>query len=122
MYSFFYIFFFFLNFSIFSNLYTRLDLAKFSFVCRYDNLRYSTVKLTSAKLIGSREDYNKKREQFRICENILHSRRPFDIPAIYKSENTCNINVNNVVNNRAIRMYIYILFIKIWQICDRFCN
>lgn len=61
------------------------------------------VKLTSAKLIGSRENYDEKREQFRICENILHSRRPFDIPAIYESQNTCNINVNSAVNYRKLK-------------------
>lgn len=49
-----------------------------------------TTELTGAQLIGSRENYNEKREEFGVCENVLHSRRPRDVPAIYESEDTWN--------------------------------
>lgn len=46
------------------------------------------LKLTDAKLVRSGKDYNEERKEFRVREDVLHSRRPFDVPAIYKGENT----------------------------------
>jgi len=51
-------------------------------VIRYNNLK---IRFTAAELIGPSKDYDEEREQFRIREDILHPRRPFDIPAIYES-------------------------------------
>lgn len=55
------------------------------------------LKLTGAKLIRSSKDYNEKSKKFRVREDILHSRCPFDVPAIYKSENTWETKMNSKI-------------------------
>lgn len=63
-----------------------------------------TNKLTCAKLIRSGKDYYEKREQFRIRENVLHSRRPFNVPAVYESENTCNNQRDKIIIMQSERI------------------
>lgn len=49
---------------------------------------WTRVEPTGEELICPGGDYDEECDEFRVCEDVLHSRRPFHVPAIYESENT----------------------------------
>lgn len=58
-----------------------VDVSETSDIQRFD-------VLTGAELIAPGEDYDEECEQLGVREDILHPRRPRDVPAVYKSEYT----------------------------------
>lgn len=48
------------------------------------------VELTSEKLISPGEDDDEEREELGVSEDILHSRRPFHVPAVDERKDACN--------------------------------